>query len=208
LEDQERAQETRAARVTPGPGSSVGDELVQRLREGDSAALGVLLRRHRDRLRRIVAVRLAVRLARVLEEEGLPDEIVRAAVGGLGSEAPSEAEVVRWLARLVEREVRRRPEGSLGETREPARTLRIDELGADHAQSEREDRERLLDARVAGLEPAELREVLLLRDYCGADWELVRAKLGLLSVESAQELYRRAHAQLARRLRPPVRRQA
>jgi hypothetical protein len=208
LEDEERSLETRAARIAPGPGSGSEEELVQRVKEGDPAALGVLLRRHKDRLRRIVAVRLAVRLARVLEQEELPEEVVRAALGGLAPEASSEAEVVRWLARLVEREVRRRPEAALGETREPARTLRLDELGADHAQSEREDRERLLDARVAGLEPAELREVLLLRDYCGADWELVRAKLGLLSVESAQELYRRAHAQLARRLRPQVRRQA
>jgi hypothetical protein len=66
----------------------------------------------------------------------------------------------------------------------------------------------LLDARVAQLEPEEYREVLILRDYCGADWELVRERFSLLSAEAAQELYRRAHEKLARRLRSHLRKQA
>ena len=38
---------------------------------------------------------------------------------------------------------------------------------------------------MAALEPEEFREALSLRDHCGADWELVRARFGLLSVEAA-----------------------
>ena len=64
-----------------------------------------------------------------------------------------------------------------------------------------------MDARVAELEPEEYREVLILRDYCGAGWELVRERFGLLSVDAAQELYRRAHEKLARRLRTAIRKQ-
>lgn len=211
MTEDERAPDAGTARITPLAGPAPSRELFRRLQEGDAEALGSLVRRHKDRLRRIVAVRLAVRLARVLESEELPDEAVRAALAGLGdAEVASEAEIVRWLARLIEREARRRPEG-LGETREAARTLRLQSEGArdlDAHHAERQDRERLLDARVAELEPAELREVLLLRDYCGADWELVRAKLGLLSTDAAQELYRRAHAHLARRIRAQARRQA
>jgi hypothetical protein len=114
------------------------------------------------------------------------------------------------MAKLVEREVRRRSEGGLGETRERPRTLRFDD-GADAPDArrmQREDSERLIDARVAGLEPEEYREVLILRDYCGADWELVRERFGLLSAEAAQELYRRAHEKLARHLRSHLRKQA
>jgi hypothetical protein len=162
-------------------------------------------------VRRIVAIRLAARLARILDEEELPDEALRAGLlAAREGELASEAGLVRWLAKLVEREVRRRADGGLGETRERPRTLRFDGDAdtADARRTQREDSERLIDARVAELEPEEFREVLLLRDYCGADWELVRERFGLLSVDAAQELYRRAHEKLARRMRLHLRKQA
>ena len=207
MNDDERSAESRTATPHGAGQAPPPGETLQRLVAGDAQALGQLLRRHKDRLRRIVAVRLAVRLARVLETEDLPEETISAALAGLRDvEVRSEAEVVRWMARLIEREVRRRPEANLGATRAAGRTLRLEGTESAGHSSEREDRERLLDARVAELEPAELREVLLLRDYCGADWELVRAKLGLVSLEAAQELYRRAHAHLASRVRSAARR--
>lgn len=106
--------------------------------------------------------------------------------------------------------MRRGGEGGPGETRARPRTLRFDGDAdvADARRIQREDSERLVDARVAELEPEEFREVLILRDYCGSEWELVRARLGLLSVEAAQELYRRAHEKLARKMRAHLRRQA
>ncbi len=181
-------------------------EIARRALQGDSEALNGLLHRHRERVRRIVTIRFAARLARLLDEEGLSEETARAGLLGLGGEeVAGEAGWIGLLARLAERELRRRGGAGLGETRAARRTLRLDGEG-DPRATKREDLERVLDARVAELEPEELREVLLLRDYCGADWEAVRARLGLLSVEAAQELYRHAHARLAQGMRANVRR--
>lgn len=179
--------------------------IVQRAIQGDGEALNELLHRHRSRVRRIVTIRFAARLARLLDEDGLSEETARTALLGLREgEAAGEASWIRLLARLVEHELRRRASAALGQTRAARRTLRLDGE-RDPRTSQREDLERVVDARVAELEPEEFREVILLRDYCGAEWELVRARLGLLSVESAQELYRRAHERLTRRMRPSLR---
>jgi DNA-directed RNA polymerase specialized sigma24 family protein len=170
--------------------------------EADLARLRTLLRGHKERLRRIVSIRLAVRLARVLDEEELYNELLlHASTHAPLLDPAGEADLVRWLARLVEREVRRRASATAaaGDTR----SLRMDgeAIPAETDARRREELERLIDARVAELEPAELREVLLVRDYCGADWDVVQRHLGI-PLEAAQDLYRRAHARLAKRLRP------
>jgi hypothetical protein len=160
------------------------------------------LRRHRDRLRRIVSIRLTVRLARMLEEGGPGEEALRAALLAARERGfDSEAELLACLASVVERELLQRGEGAPREAREPPRSLRLSAENdlCETRVAEREDLERLVDARVAALEP-ELREVVLLRDYCGADWELVRARLDLMSLDAAQALYRCAHERLARRV--------
>lgn len=177
-------------------------EIARRALLGDSEALNGLLQRHRERVRRIVAIRCAARLTRLLDEEGLSEETARAGILGLREDAAvGEAGWIQLLARLVERELRRRGSATPGATRAVRRTLRLQGENDPHAL-QRLDLERVIDARVAELEPEELREVLLLRDYSGAEWELVRARLGLLSIEAAQELYRRAHEALARLVRP------
>lgn len=176
-------------------------EIARRALLGDSEALNGLLRRHRERVRRIVSIRCAARLMRLLDEEGLSEETVRA--GGLGlreDEAGGEAGWIQLLARLVERELRRGGSAARGGTRAGRRNLRVQDE-SDPDAMRRQDLERIVDARVAELEPEELREVLLLRDYSGAEWELVRVRLGLLSVEAAQGLYRRAHEALGRLVR-------
>jgi hypothetical protein len=182
----------------------VSAEIARRALLGDTEALDGLLQRHRARVRRIVTIRFAARLARLLDEDGLSEETARTALlGPHAEETADEAGWIRLLARLVERELRRRGAATLGETR-ARRTLRLDGE-PDPRTVQREDLERVVDARVAELEPEELREVILLRDYCGAEWELVRERLGLLSVEAAQELYRRAHERLTKRMRTNLR---
>ena len=212
MASQERRPDPWTSRTGSG-GGPVSDDPIPSLLRGDPAALAALLRRHRSRVRRIVAIRLSARLAKILDEEELPIDALRAALlSAREGELQSEAGLVRWMARLVEREVRRRRDDGLGETRERPRTLRFDGDAdgdaPDARRQQREDSERLVDARVAELEPEEYREVLILRDYCAADWELVRARFGLLSADAAQELYRRAHEKLALRLRASVRKQA
>jgi hypothetical protein len=178
------------------------------VRAGDPAALSEFFRHHRDRLRRIVSIELSARLARILEEEPWSDASARShLLGQREADVATEAGLLHWMARLVDLEMRRASDRRPGAA-DRRRTLRIDEEAArDALRAQREDLERVVDQRVAELEPAELREVLLLRDYCGADWELVRERMRLLSVEAAQELHRRAHQRLAKRLHPRLRRQ-
>lgn len=183
-------------------GSPTPFDLAERALQGDKAAIVEVLLRHRERIRRIVSIRLAVRLARILDEDELLEGALRSALLGLGDEhATSEPDLVRILAQVVEREVRRRGDVGPGESGVARRTLRFDDQQPPR-QVQREDLERIVDARVASLEPAEFREVLILRDYCGASWDLVRVRIGALSVEAVQELYRRAHERLTRILPP------
>ena len=211
MASQERPSDLSRKTGEPLSGGTWSADLPRRIQQGDSEAFGVLFQRNKERLRRIVAIRLAARLSKILDEEELPEDAMRTGLlAAREGELATEAGLVRWMAKLVEREVRRRGDGGLGETRERPRTLRFDD-GADVADArrvQREDSERLVDARVAELEPEEFREVLILRDYCGADWELVRERFGLLSAEAAQELYRRAHEKLARKMRAHLRKQA
>lgn len=202
MDPRKRAPEGRPTGAETQTGLSSSTRLTQRALEGDPVALAEFQNRHKERLRRIVSIRLAARLARVLEEE-LPDESVRGALlGRREADLATEADLVRFLAQLVEREVRRRSDRPAQGPHAHPRTLRFDDPDThDPSRARREGQERILDARVAALEPRECREVLLLRDYCGAEWDLVRAHLGLLSIEAAQALYRRAHEALARRMR-------
>ena len=200
LATEERSLHASASGQLPIAGPVLSGETLRRILAGDRAAFARVLQRHRHRIRRIVTVRLAVRLARILEEGELPLESLRTAAHDLGSGDLQEPQLVRWLAKVVEREVRRRSDSGLSETQDPQRTLRLDLPEPAPRSNEREDKERLIDARVAELEPPELREILLLRDYCGCDWELVRARLGLVSIDVARELHAVAHARLARLL--------
>jgi hypothetical protein len=179
---------------------------------GDSVALDQLLGRYKDRLRRLVTIRVNVRLRCVLEQEGLPREILAEARHDVSaSELRSHAQILEWLARIVERQIATPVDASCVRRTEQQRRLRIThspEVTGESPDvaaarvSQRHEFERLVDAHVERLEPSEYREVLLLRDYFGGDWEFVRERLGLLSVDAVQELYRRAHASLQRRVRP------
>lgn len=208
LFQQDQSSDGQPASDSSPSGSRSRDELCRRVRTGDADAMSEFFRHHKDRLRRIVAIGLAVRLARVLDGETWSEEAARSLLlGQREADVATEAGLLQWMARVIEREVRRTGDRPSGTTVERRRGLRLGEEGeGDALRTQREDLERVVDQRVAELEPAELREVVLLRDYCGADWELVRERMKLLSIEAAQELYRRAHRRLALRL-PRLRRQ-
>ena len=73
---------------------------------------------------------------------------------------------------------------------------------ASGRESLRLEFEHLVDSYIEELQPAELREVLLLRDYFGASWAEIRTALRRASDEEAIALYREAHERLRRRMRP------
>jgi hypothetical protein len=162
----------------------------------------------------MVAIQTGARLRRFVEEEEVLEEVFAAARRAPGStELHDHVSILEWLNGIASHQIglqgnargmRRRTGLRLTVSVEAAHT----ESGDLHARrsAQREELEHLIDSSVEQLEPDEYREVVLLRDYCGGDWEFIRERMELLSIEAAQELYRRALGQLQRRMRPHLRR--
>ncbi len=194
-------------------------ELASRAQGGDLAALRELLWSYRERLQRAVSIRTGARLRAFLEADDLLQDAYLLAMRKLGDlQLTSHAAILLWLARIAESQVRSKLDYFLGR-REPeeARALRLGDPSrgvteialsgtASPRAALRAEFERLVDSYVEQLEPSELREVLLLRDYFGADWEAIRAALGRDGVEEVRSLYRQAQEKLRRRLRPHLER--
>jgi hypothetical protein len=189
--------------------------LVRRAQNGDLDALRDLLWSYRDRLRRIVAIRTGARLRALFEADRLEQDAYLLALRKLGDhELGDHAGVLQWLARIVESQMRSRFDYFVGRRKpDEERQLRMSapldgmtEITLSHTSAPRDtlrvEFERLVDSHVEKLEPAALREVLLLRDYFGEEWEAIRSALRLADVDGARELYKQAHEKLRRRLRP------
>lgn len=192
------------------PGSLSSAELIARARAGDGVAWDELVQRHQERLLRIVRIRLGSGgLRRFLESADVVQETWRAALGGLGgARARDEDELARWLAAIATNEIRDQVDALRAARR--ARD-REEPLGEDSlhqpadagvgpaTRAEAAEVRDLLDQAVAELAPDD-REVVLLRDYCGADWTAIAARLGRPSVHAAQQLHQRAWIRVRRRL--------
>ena len=188
-------------------------ELARRAQEGDRTALDQLLLSYKDRLRRLVAIRLGARLRRFLEEEEVFADSLDAARRELDdTDLRTHAGILEWLVSIAEHQLASPIEAPVSRRLSSTRSLRLEGLGTESPETlaarraQREELERLIDSKVEQLEPREYREVMLLRDYSGGDWEFVRERMGLLSVEAAQELYRRAHTSLQQLVRPYLKR--
>ncbi len=207
------------AAFEPVPSAEESLELLRQARAGDRAALGELLERHRERLRRIVRLRMGAGLRGVLDSVDLVQETYLAATRGFpGFEGEARGSLIHWLARIAENQVRDAADRWSAQRRDHAREISLggqgsasgearEAPGRDPTPSEeagaRELRE-LYDACVAELAPNH-REIVLLRDYELCEWPEVAARLGA-GVHAAQELHRRARLRLAealeRRLSP------
>lgn len=200
----------------PDPRHSL--DLLAQAQAGDRAALEELLTRYQDRIRRIVRIQLgSSSLRRDYDSMDIVQSTFRAALPKIGDLRPrTAAGLLQWLAliatnqlrdayasqRAAKRDIRRvgplHPEAS-GETVEPS-------AGAagpapDEQVLMRELRD-LLDAAVERL-PGDQRRVVLLRDYCGQDWECIAAELERES-GAARQLHQRAWIALRRELRPKL----
>lgn len=205
----------------PGPLSAsdgaVSVDLLARAQAGDDAARDELVERYQERLLRIVRVRLGPRgrgLRRFLESTDVAQETWRAALAGLGGLRLGEGgDLSRWLARIATNEIRdlvdhvraqRRARERERALESPSRIEPADSVPGPDALAERAELGELLDATVSEL-PEDQREVVLLRDYCGADWASIAERLGRPSVHAAQQLHQRAWIQVRRRLGPRLR---
>ena len=188
-------------------------KLVHRVREGDDAAMGELLERYRQRLERIVRVRMGARLERSIEVDDLVQETFIVAMRKLADiELRSHASILQWLAKVAENQIHDKVDYFNAQKRDGAREIPIDAerpgdsgpirrdpVGAETSPSisaQRKEIEQLVDELVQELEPDAYREVVLMRDYYDETWEAICEKLDRPTIGAAQELYRRAQIRL------------
>ena len=178
--------------------------LVRRYQQGDKAALGELLARYQERLRRIVRVRLSSRLRARLDSMDIVQEVNLVAAQKLDRfELRSQASILQWLSAIVLNKIRDADDfltaGKRDARREAAADSALVNLAPDAPRPEelawRAELREILDEGLTRL-PESYREVILLRDYSAADWGEVAERLERPSERAAQELHRRAWIRL------------
>lgn len=190
-------------------------ELARRAQRGDRAALEELFRRYQDRVLRIVRVRLGSGLRAQLESMDIVQDvfvIVQRKLPDLEVRGPGA--LFQWLAKIVENRIHDVQGHLFAQKRDRGRERPLDPGGAGDSgdsgggapaipgagpspseQAARNEVGDVLDDELSRL-PEHHRTVILLRDYCGADWPEIAADLDR-SPGAAQELHRRAWIQLA-----------
>jgi RNA polymerase sigma-70 factor (ECF subfamily) len=191
-------------------------ELVRRARGGDRVALGELLTRYQDRLRRIIQIRLGPRLQGQIESMDIVQNAFVVAIRRLEDiELRDRASVLKWLTRVATHQLNDAVDHFGAQKRAGVTHRDIDRSSSgdrrrlepsaadtppDQAAAQNEFRA-LLDEAVAAL-PERAREVVLLRDYHDGEWEFVAREIGAPSIEAAQRAYHRAWARLRETLAP------
>ena len=195
----------------PDLGRSI--ELIERFQGGEDSALNELFTRYRDRLCRIVAIRMGPHLRQLLDEEDIVQDVFVVAARRIGDFTPSgHGSILRWLAAIAENQLRDQAKYHHAEKRDARRRVRLrlepsSQSGPGVAdptaqtltpsqKSVRAEVEELVDACLRALEPTDYREVILRRDYYGDSWDHVQRALDRPSIDAAYELYRRAHRKL------------
>lgn len=179
--------------------------LLERARLGDRGAANEIFLRYQDRIQRIVRARLGPSLRPWTESGDLVQETCRAALEGLGKvQLDSEFDLLDWLARLATHRIRDFVDHVHAKKRDVHRASALEPLEQSRApaapvdphtgpsgEAFRAEVREVLDEVVAGL-PESYREVVLLRDYHGADWQRIARTLALPGVHAAQQLHQRA----------------
>ena len=150
-------------------------------------------------------------LQRETIEDVVQDVLVRVLRGLEGYEPRSDARWIDWVARLAQNEISNHARRASAQKRHGLALeleshadstadwqLSSPATGASTAAMRREEAE-LVDSCLAEL-PEAHREVILWREYAGADWKTVAEEMNRPSAEACQELHRRARQELRRRL--------
>ncbi len=193
-------------------------EILRAVRSGDPQAVDALLERHRDRLRRMVRLRLNRRLwGRVDPSDIVQDALLQAAKNLDGYAQEPKISVFLWLRTLTEQQLlatHRRHLGTLKrdarlEIQSPAPGIEASSvsmaqflIGGDRTPSEeaaRAEQCRLLEEAIELLEPID-REVLALR-YFEQLSNSETAQLLSIGETAASQRFLRALARLTSKMR-------
>ncbi len=205
-------QESVEERPLPDLGTSI--QLARRAQQGEREALNRLLERYQDRLQRIVRIRLGARLGQCVDPVDIVQETFLVAVRKLGElELRNHASILQWLATIAEHKIhdardyhfaqrrdRRREQPLARGPRADSSAGSVQFPAADTAPGTRawkNEIRQIMDDAMVEL-PDDYREVILLHDYSGADWDHIHQLLGRESKHACQELHRRAWIRLRR----------
>ncbi len=177
--------------------------LADKACNGDADALGILLKRYEDRVRRIVRVRLGTRLRNRLESMDIVQEAFAIAVRKIRElELNEEADLLKWLTRVATRQIGEAAEHHGAAMRDQGKEVPITGTadvadGTPPAWQQMEDVEarEQLDSALAKL-PEHYREIILLRDYHGGSWAFVAKEMGSPTPDAAMKQYHRAWIRL------------
>lgn len=197
---------------------TVSVELVRRAQDGDREALNRLFGRYYDRVLRIVRLRLGPKLRERVDSEDILQETFAAAVTSFDRfEMRDEASLIRWLATLAARQINAaadhhgaqkrdaRRHSSLPAIRPSAHTaeLRFDVVSSSTGPLDRvagQEELSVVEDCIREL-PDEYRELIELREYAGAEWDVVAQQTGRPSAAAARMMHARAMVELGKLVR-------
>jgi len=192
-------------------------DLAQKAHAGDRSSLDKLLRRYQERLRRIVRIRLGARMRANLESMDIVQEAMIVASRKIETaDLRSSGAILNWLARIAERKIHDAHDYQTAQRRDRRRETPLqvvisgesvgweppDEASSPSTRAEREEVSDIVDETLIELSD-DHREVIVLRHYCGVEWDEAAKMLGR-SVPAAQELHRRAWDRLRELVRPKL----
>ncbi len=190
------------------------DELIRRAGEGDATALAALFGRHRDRLEKMVRVRLNRQLLGRVDPDDVLQETYVDLAGQLGNyPGPEAMPVFLWLRLLTGQRLARVHRRHLGTAKRdagresPARQggageadaasmadFLVGRLTSPSGAADRAERARIVRAAIDALEPLD-REIISLRTFEGLSNGEAAAVLGLAKA-AASNRYVRAMGRL------------
>jgi RNA polymerase sigma-70 factor (ECF subfamily) len=184
--------------------------LLARAQAGDRGALEDLIGRYQDRLRRIVRIQLGASvLRRHYDSMDIVQSTFRAALPKICEIQPrNAASLLQWLSIIATNQIRDAHDHHRARKREIGRERPLDgeasPVAASGAQPDEQaqlaELREMLDQEVAAL-PGDQRRVVILRDYCGEDWDRIAVELER-DVGAVRQLNQRAWISLRRALRP------
>ena len=186
------------------PTPNVTIQLLGRARQGDDRALEDLVERFQERLLRIVRLHLGPRLRQHIESMDVvqaANAIVIQRLADVKTEEPRA--VLAWMTKIVINQIRAAYDHHHAAKRDVDRlealapTQGVDAqspLTAPPERAEKVELRQLLDSAVDTLQEDQ-RQVVLLRDYCGHDWDDIAAELGR-SLGAARQLHQRAWSKI------------
>jgi RNA polymerase sigma-70 factor (ECF subfamily) len=190
-------------------------DLLQRAQGGNKEALNRLFDRYYERVRRIVRLRLGNRLRQRVESGDILQETFIAAVGDFDRfEVRDEASFINWLSKIAERQVLAAADYFGAQKRNTAREVPLvthdtsGRIGLDPAETglgpgeeaDRVEQTRLVEECIEAL-PETYKELIILRNYAGASWDVVAEETGRPSAAAARMMHATAMIELGKAIR-------